>query len=79
MAQPEPAYTAGEAAKLARLLARGGWQAQRGKSTAAVDRQIDELKESARRRIDLEAQARQAAADKRDRERAARRAERRFW
>lgn len=57
MAGPEPTnYTAGEAAKLAALVARAAFCVQRGRSTASVD--------AAMERVKADAVAREQAADR---------------
>lgn len=43
-------YSAGESARRAVLLVRGSWRVLHGKSTAKVDRKLDQLAEEARER-----------------------------
>ena len=77
---PEPRqYTAGEKARLAALVARAGVAMGRGRSMTAVDRAIEKLKAEACAR-EAEQDRRRAEADaKKQAEKIARRADRRFW
>lgn len=78
MAEPRQ-YTAVEAARMAGLVARAAVVVQRGRSTAPVDRAIEQLQEQACAREAAEDAARAAAQRSRTEAKAARRAARRFW
>jgi hypothetical protein len=77
---PEPRlYTAGEKAKLTALAARAAVVVARGRSTAAVDRAIEQIQAEACAREAAEDAARAKAAQARIDARAAQRAARRLW
>lgn len=75
----EPRYTAAEKARIATLTARGAARIMRGKSTAAIDRQLDQIERDAQARGEAEARAREAARRQKIEEQGAKRAERKFW
>lgn len=77
MEDPPRYYTPGEARRLAALLARGSYRTLRGKDTAAVDRQLDQLRRQARERVAAEDQAIEDAQRRKVRERAQKLAARR--
>lgn len=65
-------YTAGEKARLAVLVAKSAALMARGKSTATVDRQVDDLKRNAVAREAAEEQAAEARRQEKIQARAAR-------
>ncbi|MFE5809451.1 hypothetical protein [Streptomyces sp. NPDC056491] len=78
MAEPRQ-YTAGEAVRLAGLVARTAAVMARGGSVGSVDRAITKLQEEACAREALQDKVRAEAEQKKTDEKIARRAARRFW
>jgi hypothetical protein len=69
-------YTPAEARRVAALLARGSYRTLRGKDTARVDAELDQLRRQARERVAAEDQAVEDARRRKVRERAEQRARR---
>ncbi|WP_405546652.1 hypothetical protein OG590_40555 (plasmid) [Streptomyces goshikiensis] len=78
MAEPRQ-YTAGEAVRLAGLVARTAAVMARGGSVTSVDRAITKLQEEACAREAAQDKARAQEVQKKADEKTARRAARRFW
>ena len=69
-------YTPAEARRLAALIARGSYRTLRGKDTARVDRELDQLRRDAREREAAERDAVEAERRRKVTERAQARAKR---